>query len=177
MFSALGARALAGLRLNYERPELSPLAQEIRRRLVWSFTMIDGHFSVGLPEFELCPYEVVQLQLPCNEKAFESENMAEPQREDSSANGTSSSLGMLACCIGLARIRRDIMKFTRSLARRLQSVPELVSRVEAFQQNLQSMEADMGHWPYTQERLKNMLGTRWFSHYLMLHLSWAPMSL
>ncbi|KAH7363398.1 hypothetical protein B0T11DRAFT_318829 [Plectosphaerella cucumerina] len=50
---SLAARSATALRLSYERTDLSPLAQEIRRRLMWSLVMLDGHFAIGLSECEL----------------------------------------------------------------------------------------------------------------------------
>jgi hypothetical protein len=46
VLAALVSRSAFALRLNYEHPNLCFLAQEIRRRLMWSFFIVDGHFSV-----------------------------------------------------------------------------------------------------------------------------------
>lgn len=71
MLAGLAARTAVALRLNYERNDLSFVAQEARRRLYWSLYLLDDYFCVGLREFELCPEETIHLQLPCTEDLFE----------------------------------------------------------------------------------------------------------
>ena len=57
MLAALVSHSAFALCLNYERPNLCFLTRELRRRPIWSFFIVDGHFSLGLSEFELCPSE------------------------------------------------------------------------------------------------------------------------
>ncbi|GKT46273.1 uncharacterized protein ColSpa_06454 [Colletotrichum spaethianum] len=64
MLTATAARFAAALRLNHERPDLDFVAQEVRRRIMWSLKVTERYFSVGLPEFEACPIETIYLQFP-----------------------------------------------------------------------------------------------------------------
>ena len=102
MLTANAARFAAAMRLNHERPELDLIAQETRRRIVWSLKIIERYFSVGLPEFELCPTEAIYLSYPSSEEEYSGD-----------AGGERGAHGLH---IRLEVVRRDIMKLTRSLA-------------------------------------------------------------
>lgn len=73
MLYALASRLATTLRLNHENPALCFLAQESRRRLMWSLYMIDSAISGGQPELALWPdpERQILIQLPCNERNFE----------------------------------------------------------------------------------------------------------
>ncbi|KAF4124242.1 Fungal specific transcription factor domain [Geosmithia morbida] len=60
----------SALRLQYERTDLSSMAQEVRRRLMRCLADADGLSSVGLPVCEMCPFEAIYLRLPCHEEEF-----------------------------------------------------------------------------------------------------------
>ena len=152
MLAALVSRSAFALRLNYEHPNLCFLAQEIRRRLMWSF-IVDGHFSVGLSEFELCPQEIIYLQLPCTEEAFENEIPTKTGPLRSASLDDSVSFGLYSLCVRLTAIRRDIMKQVLSghdskgtlicsrLSRRILSsdhaLPTLPESIREFEKELQ----------------------------------------
>ncbi len=110
MLAALAGRAALALRLNYERPELRFLAQEVRRRLMWSCFALDGNFSVGLREFETCPPEHVYLQLPCPETAFEEDAPVATAPLRATSFEKPEGIGTYAACIRLQAIRTDIMR-------------------------------------------------------------------
>jgi len=74
MLAGLAARSAVALRLNYEHPELGPVAQEVRRRTFWSLYLLEDVFCVGLKEFELCRPDIIQLQLPCEDESFGQES-------------------------------------------------------------------------------------------------------
>lgn len=71
MLMATLTRFAFTLRLNYGNPKLCSLAQESRRRLMWSIYVLDTFLAGGLPEFTLCPSGVLHLSLPNEETAFE----------------------------------------------------------------------------------------------------------
>ena len=110
MLAALAGRSAVALRLNYERPELRFLAQEVRRRLMWSCFALDGNFSVGLREFETCPPEHVFLQLPCPEPAFEEDAPVGTAPLRATSFDNPERMGTYAACIRLAAIRTDILR-------------------------------------------------------------------
>ncbi|EGY18809.1 uncharacterized protein VDAG_08969 [Verticillium dahliae VdLs.17] len=89
MLCALATRAASALRLHYERTDLSPLAQEIRRHVLWCLMMADAQVPVGLSECELCPHKVIYLEFPCNEEDFVSESEAQSQSLDGIPEGDS----------------------------------------------------------------------------------------
>jgi Fungal specific transcription factor domain len=68
---ALACRFAFALRLNHEAPKLCFLAQESRRRLIWSLYTLDCYLSGGMTELTLCPAESLHIQLPCQERNFE----------------------------------------------------------------------------------------------------------
>ncbi|KAJ5291309.1 hypothetical protein N7478_000560 [Penicillium angulare] len=65
------ARFAFALRLNYENPNLCSLAQESRRRLMWAVYVLDTFLAGGIPEFTLCPSNVLHTSLPNQETTFE----------------------------------------------------------------------------------------------------------
>ncbi|KAL4938161.1 hypothetical protein BDV06DRAFT_226268 [Aspergillus oleicola] len=160
----MAGRSATALRLNYERPELGPVAQETRRRVLWALTSIDGHFSVGLPGYETMPYAVVYQQLPRAEEDF------------SGGRNTSSHPNLLAACFQLSKIQRDIMRLTRQLAISDKPLLELPTLVQEMQNDLWRFHSDMElttdfSISATTNALK-MKDSRWFARYLLASLSW-----
>ncbi|ETI28413.1 hypothetical protein G647_00862 [Cladophialophora carrionii CBS 160.54] len=139
MLAALAGRSAVALRLNYERPELRFLAQEVRRRLMWSCFALDGNFSVGLREFETCPPEHVYLQLPCPETAFEEDAPVATAPLRATSFDKPERMGTYAACIRLAAIRTDIMRLTRRLAASFVPPDELMHIVRRFEDELQHL--------------------------------------
>ncbi|KAI1345446.1 hypothetical protein F5Y01DRAFT_300517, partial [Xylaria sp. FL0043] len=96
MLTATAARFAAAMRLNHERPDLDPITQEVRRRIVWSLKIVKRYFSVGLQEFQACPIETIYLRFPCAENEFGCDN----------SNGDD---GAYSLFVQLELIRHDIM--------------------------------------------------------------------
>ncbi|KAJ4591951.1 hypothetical protein HRR83_007252 [Exophiala dermatitidis] len=112
MLAALAGRCAVALRLNYERPELRFLVQEVRRRIMWSCFLLDSNFSVGLREYEICPPEILYLQLPCPETEFEDDTPVKTPPLRAVSTKTVERLGVYAACLRLVSIRRDIMMYS-----------------------------------------------------------------
>lgn len=119
MLSGLAARLAAALRLNYEHHELSPVAQEVRRRTFWSLYFLEEVFCSGLREFELSHPDIIYLQLPREDNNFANE--ASPA---TSTGYLLPGLGLEPTAIGprglfvkLALVRRNIMKYDLSSPR------------------------------------------------------------
>jgi hypothetical protein len=111
ILAGLAARWAVALRLNYEHSGLGPIAQEVRRRTLWSLYLLEDSFCVGLKEFELLDPETIYLQLPCedddfNEKRPTSTGFLQPGR-----GIEPEILGSRAAFIKLTLIRRSIMRF------------------------------------------------------------------
>lgn len=110
MLAALAARTAVALRLNYERSELAPVAQEARRRLFWALYLLDDYFCVGLREFELCPEETIHLQLPCREEIFEAGQPCQTGMLRPSASDDVAAMGLRGAFMRLTSARRAIMR-------------------------------------------------------------------
>ncbi|KAK6383524.1 hypothetical protein LTS17_002816 [Exophiala oligosperma] len=110
MLTPLTVRAAVALHLSQERPDLHFLAQETRRRLMWSCALLDGQFSVGMREYETCPQEVVQIQLPCPEHAFRDGTLTVTAPLRSTSVASVELLSLLAAAMRIRFIRKDIMK-------------------------------------------------------------------
>ncbi|KAL4758126.1 uncharacterized protein BDW70DRAFT_162898 [Aspergillus foveolatus] len=165
MLAGIAARSATALRLNYERPELEPVAQETRRRVLWALTSIDGHFSVGLPEYEAMPYAIVYKQLPGPEEEFTGLQPESPSHPN-----------LLAACIQISKIQRDVMRLTRQLAISDKPLLELPALVQEIQNDLWRLHADLElrhdfSISSTTQPLK-MKDSLWFVRYLLASLSW-----
>ncbi|KAL2404589.1 hypothetical protein ABEF93_006148 [Exophiala dermatitidis] len=136
MLAALAGRCAVALRLNYERPELRFLVQEVRRRIMWSCFLLDSNFSVGLREYEICPPEILYLQLPCPETEFEDDTPVKTPPLRAVSTKTVERLGVYAACLRLVSIRRDIMMLTRRLASFRVEPRDLMRSVQQFENEL-----------------------------------------
>lgn len=110
MLAALAARTALALRLNYERPELSQVAQEARRRLFWAVYLLDDFFCVGLREFELCPEETIHLQLPCDEDHFGAGRYVHTGLLRPGPSDNVSTVGLRGVYLRLTSVRRAVMR-------------------------------------------------------------------
>lgn len=117
MLLGIAARFAFALRLNYEDTSLCFLAQESRRRLMWSIYVLDSQISGGLKEFTVCPFETISsIQLPCREEDFELDN---PQTTGSlksiSDLPSPSQVGLLTHYIRIMNIRDRILRYQSPL--------------------------------------------------------------
>ncbi|KAJ5306067.1 hypothetical protein N7508_005082 [Penicillium antarcticum] len=180
MLTGLAARAATALRLNYERPELSFIAQESRRRVLWALTAIDGQFSVGLPEYETIPHTIIYQRLPCRENVFstgdsghaEAPILAHVHLEKDST----SPISLLGVCIRLSKIQKDIMRLTRQLALSEQPLVHLIGLVQEIQKDLWRVQADVelsfGYQITSSTHLIAAQDDRWFTRFLQIAVSW-----
>ncbi|KAL4746899.1 hypothetical protein BDW72DRAFT_197254 [Aspergillus terricola var. indicus] len=165
MLAGIAARSATALRLNYEQPDLEPVAQETRRRMLWALTSIDGHFSVGLPEYETMPYAIVYQQLPRPEDEFSDSQPESPSHPN-----------LLAACLQVSKIQRDVMRLTRQLAISDKPLLELPGLIQEIQNDLWRLHADLElRYDFsissTAQPLK-LKDSRWFVRYLLASLSW-----
>lgn len=159
MLIAIAARSAAAMRLNHERQDLDPIAKEVRRRIVWSLKITERYFSVGLPEFELCPFESIYLQLPSSEEEF----------SDAVHPGDH---GSYSLHVRLENVRRDIMKLTRGVALCEQPYPLLTKLINDFQLGLSEISSMSGAVELPPDRIANMLGDPWLPRRVLVQISW-----
>lgn len=162
MLASLAGRAATAMRLNHERPNTSAISLEVRRRLMWSLKLVERYFSVGLPEFELCPVENIYIQLPCVEYQFSAETADAWQAADDR--------GSYHISVKLEMFRRDVMKLNRSLALCDTPFPQLPKLMDDFQQHLDRIGTQLPDGP-TQTHLEGWLQGRWLPRYLIMRLS------
>lgn len=155
VLTGMASRFAAALRLNHEIPKLCFLAQESRRRLMWSLYMIDIGMAAGHPDFTLWAHrpEMIDLKLPCNERNFEydlpetTEQLAPPPAlPDGSLPPLTDNVGFLALHIRIQWIRSKILAFTKRFVsqkasdRDLEELPrrfkELQAELDAFKDRL-----------------------------------------
>ena len=178
MLTGLAARTATALRLNYERPELSFIAQETRRRVLWALTAIDGQFSVVLPEYETIPHIIIYQRLPCREDIFsigDPGHSATPRLAHLEKDSTSP-ISLLGICIRLSKIQKDIMRLTRQLALSEQPLVHLSVLVQEIQKDLWRVQADVklsfGYQVTSSTHLIAMQNDRWFTRYLQISITW-----
>ncbi|RYP60015.1 hypothetical protein DL769_008308 [Monosporascus sp. CRB-8-3] len=159
MLVAIAARSAAAMLLNHERHDMDRISQEVRRRLVWSLKIVERYFSVGLPEFEVCPLETIFLQLPSTEEDFSVDQSGE--------------LGSYSLHVRLEAVRRDIMKLTRSLALCDQPFPMLVELIRRFDEDLREILSRMPDGAeLTAVQIAELLKNPWMPRRVLLHVSW-----
>lgn len=163
MLLSLAARAAVAMRLNHERSDQHSTTLEVRRRVMWCMKLVERYFCIGLPEFELCPQENIYLRMPSCEADF----------AEGAAGMDKYGPGAYPLCIKLERIRRDIMRLTRSLALCEQPFPQLPQMVLDFEKDLVDIGQQMQLGPsLTADKLALVLTCPWLPRIMLLHLSW-----
>ncbi|KAI0828106.1 hypothetical protein F5Y06DRAFT_225316 [Hypoxylon sp. FL0890] len=160
MLIAIAARSAAAMRLNHEPQDLDIIGKEVRRRIVWSLKITERYFSVGLPEFELCPFESIYLHLPSSEEEFSNADQ-------------SGDYGSYSLYVRLENVRRDIMKLTRAVALCDKPYPLLTKLIRDFQQGL----SEIGSWmPNGIEvpplQIAEPIGDPWLARRVSVSISW-----
>lgn len=178
MLAGLAARAATALKLNYERPELSFIAQETRRRVLWALSSIDGFFSVGLPEYEAIPHTIIYQRFPSSEEAFAEGNLKNQGAdhrlllEAAPPEGRS----LLAACIRLSKVSKDIMRLSRQLALSEQPLVQLGGLIQDIQNDLLRLQADVevafDYQVATSAHVAKTVSSRWFARYLQVTTTW-----
>ncbi|KAI1383964.1 fungal-specific transcription factor domain-containing protein [Hypoxylon trugodes] len=172
MLAALAARTALALRLNYERPELSDVAQEARRRLFWALYLLDDFFCVGLREFELCPEETIHLQLPCDEEHFEAGRHIHTGllRPGLGSSEHVTDIGLRGIFLRLTSVRRAVMRFNRRVGLGEELSSTIGSSIQRFEEELESLKSALR--PSDQYSVLNLTSCQWQAQFLMLHTSW-----
>ncbi|KAK9425290.1 putative Zn(2)-C6 fungal-type domain-containing protein [Seiridium unicorne] len=170
MLAALAARSAVGLRLNFERAELPPLAQEARRRLFWSLFLLDDFFCVGLREFELCPRETIHLQLPCDEELFEVGKYCRTGTLQQDPLEVPATIGLRGIFLRLVSLRREVMRFIRQVGLKELQPSSIGASIQRFEQELKCLHAGLSQ--SEQYSVFNLVNCKMQTQFIMLHLSW-----
>ncbi|KAI1798725.1 hypothetical protein F4811DRAFT_547327 [Daldinia bambusicola] len=170
MLAALAARTALALRLNYERPELSDVAQEARRRLFWALYLLDDFFCVGLREFELCPEETIHLQLPCDEDYFEMGRFVHTGLLRPGPSEILTTVGLRGVYLRLTSVRRAVMRFNRRVGLGEELSSTIGGSIRRFEEELRSLQVSLR--PADQYSVSNMQSSKWPAQFIMLHMSW-----
>ncbi|OAG00866.1 uncharacterized protein CC84DRAFT_1154197 [Paraphaeosphaeria sporulosa] len=170
IMAGLAGRWAVALRLNYEHTGLGPIAQEVRRRTIWSLYLLEDSFCVGLKEFELLSPEIMHLQLPCEDADFNVRRPASTGFLQSGRGIEPEILGSRAAFIKLALIRRDVMRFNRRICAKEITQAELFTCIERYQNDLLRLRTRLAPSDQYPRTLPNELP--WPPQYALLHLSW-----
>ncbi|KAH9892160.1 hypothetical protein F4778DRAFT_751070 [Xylariomycetidae sp. FL2044] len=170
MLAALATRTALALRLNYERSDLPPVAQEARRRLFWALYLLDDFFCVGLREFEL-PEEIIHLQLPCSEEAFEAGQYSPTGLlRLSSSYSLSSSTSLRGLYLRLTSVRRSVMRFNRRVGLGEEPAATTSDSFCLYEAELSSLQASLD--PLDQYSVANLVSCKRPAQFIMVHMSW-----
>lgn len=185
MLTGLASRFATALRLNHENPRLCFLAQESRRRLMWSLFMIDIGMAAGHPDFTLWAHRpsMIDLKLPCNERNFEydlpevTETLAPPPPlPDGSLPPLTDNVGFLALHIRIQWIRSRVLAFTKEFVNKSIRNMDLVGlprRMQELRGDLDAFEARLPvafRWNAANLRLRAYHPR--LCVFLMTHLWW-----
>lgn len=99
MLTAIAARAIFAMRLNYEKPALPTIARELRRRLVYSISATEALFAIGVPELNMMSRDFVHLNHPQSDECFFSD----------SPNGHQ--LNLFGLLLEVNKLREDLMRY------------------------------------------------------------------
>lgn len=182
MLLSVASRFAAALRLNHHNPNLCFLAQESRRRLMWSLYCIDAGVSGGFAEFSLWRADRINVGLPCNERNFEFD-LSKPTEKlvpDSDPDDPdhpqprSEDIGSLALHVRILHIRQKIIEFTKTaLVGRNIHAAELPARVLALHQELDDFALRL---PASFQFSENSMRLRAYSPricvFVMIHIWW-----
>lgn len=133
MLTAIAARQVTALRLNYEHDASSPIARETFRRTAWSLFMIDTHLAGGYRDFTLMPAEMMHIRLPCGEEAFAVGGIDDTPFLHSSGDHLMSPLALV---VKLRSLRHHVLSFTKEAAAVRSSEDGLEAKINGVQASL-----------------------------------------
>ena len=174
MLAAMAARFAAALRLHREHQGLDFVAQETRRRIVWSLKLVERYFSIGLPEFELCPFDGIYIQLPCVESAYQAGSTDQTTAEHPNFSlPLEDDCGAYRLCVNLESLRRDIVKLGRAFACSERISPQIPSLIRSFERTLFEIGAKLPNGPdLSFDQINALITSRWLPRHVALQLSW-----
>lgn len=184
MLHATACRFAAALRLNHENPAICFLAQESRRRLMWSLYMLDTAIASGQVDFALYPTPETQIhvQLPCNERNFDFD-LPEPT-EPLSPPGPGPDgmplqlpdvVGLLALHVRISWIRSKIQQCTTAILANptMDALSELPARSADFAAELEAFYARLPlSFRWSEANLRLRAYSPRLGIFIMTHVWW-----
>lgn len=179
MLLSMASRFAAALRLNHNSPNLCFLAQESRRRLMWSLWCIDTGIAAGYRDFALWRVDRIFVSLPCNERNFEFDLPQPAEMLNPECNGPevqhSEDVGSLALHIRILHLRQKIIEFTKDVlvSRTISDTSSLQEPVLALHKQLDGFA---GRLPASFQFSESSLRLRAYSPricvFIMIHVWW-----
>lgn len=173
MLTGIAARAASAMGLNHEHALHDPVLEETRRRTIWCFKLLESYFSIGLPEYELCPFECLYLNPPLSEDEFGSQ--LSPNLEGSVVRSLvdGNEMGTFNICVRLLSIRRDIMKLTRELAVCDEPFLQLTRITRSLEKELLQLQAEMpNRGQISTIDLRTLIGSPWLPRHVLMISLW-----
>ncbi|KAI8942761.1 hypothetical protein NX059_000805 [Plenodomus lindquistii] len=173
MLLAVAVRSAYALKLNHEAARLPFLAQESRRRLMWSLFLLDSTLSGGIREFSVCPIETIYVRLPCLERNFELDIVqeTEPLRPAMDEIVTSNS-GSLGLFVQLLWVRYNILKTTKEavLSKGL-GIDQLPAKIDSLAADLTKFEKTLpADLQFSKKNLQLRAYTPRLCRYVSIHI-------
>lgn len=179
MLYSTASRFATVLRLSHESPQLCFLAQESRRRLMWSLYCLDIAISGGFEEFSLWRADRINVGLPCNERNFEFDLSQPTERlipdpSEGSPKPHAEGVASLALHVRILYLRQKVNEFTKSaLVSRRAAAVDLQAGINSLQQELGDFAARL---PASFQFSDNSLRLRAYSPriciFIMIHVWW-----
>lgn len=179
MLFSIASRFAAALRLNHEMPSLCFLAQESRRRLMWSLYCTDISISGGFEEFSLWRADRIHVGLPCNERNFEFD-LCQPtetlilttDQEPQQPHGDD--VASLALYVRILHIRQKIMEFTKTaLVSRNAGAVDLQTGVLSLQRDLEEFANRLpASFQFSESSLRLRAYSPRICVFVMIHVWW-----
>ncbi|GAO16949.1 hypothetical protein UVI_02054820 [Ustilaginoidea virens] len=179
MLLSMASRFAAALRLNHNSPNLCFLAQESRRRLMWSLYCIDTGISAGYRDFALWRVDRIFVSLPCNERNFEFDlpqpaEMLDPDRNSPEALHPED-VGSLALHVRILHLRQKIIEFTKDVL-----VSRVITDTSSLQEPVLALHKQLddfaGRLPASFQFSESSLRLRAYSPricvFVMIHVWW-----
>lgn len=171
--TCLAARMAYVMRLNHENAKLAFLAQESRRRLMWSIYCFDSIYSSGRNELTSCTEGTIHLQLPCHERAFEIDDPCVTAPLRGHLNAQVSGIGTTGFLIRILDIRDRIQRFVQKIVQRQKSLGSSIQEFEDLESELAALHHALPTThKFTQKNLFVRAFTPKLTPFVMLHLWW-----
>ncbi|KAG6001671.1 hypothetical protein E4U43_001261 [Claviceps pusilla] len=179
MLLSMASRFAAALRLNHNSPKLCFLAQESRRRLMWSLYCIDTNIAAGYRDFALWRAERIFVSLPCNERNFEFDlpqpaEMLNPDRNGSDVP-LSEDVGSLALHIRILHLRQKIIEFTKDVlgSQAISDTSSLQEPVLALHKQLDDFASRLpASFQFSESSLRLRAYSPRICVFVMIHIWW-----
>ncbi|KAH7120655.1 hypothetical protein EDB81DRAFT_814521 [Dactylonectria macrodidyma] len=170
---ALTSRLAYILRLNHEDNRQTFLAQERRRRLMWSIYAMDTLYSSGKAEFTACTADTLHIRLPCNEKSFSMDQSVTTQLLHPAPGPDTPNIGLLGYCLRVLDIRDRVQRLTLTITNHRKPINECLLAVDVIENELRQFYTSLPsryHFDLKSFSLRAFSPSR--TPFLMLHTWW-----